>query len=54
MATNIERTVAFLKEQFDRSAFLASRPEDKKYRLEHTMRVANIGRQIARATCRIK
>lgn len=48
MATNIERTVAFLKEQFDRSAFRASRPEDKKYRLEHTMRVANIGRRIAR------
>lgn len=48
MGTNIERTVAFLKDQFDRSAFLATRPAGKKYRLEHTMRVANIGRQIAR------
>ena len=47
MGTNIERTIAFLKDQFDRSAFLADRPQDKKYRLEHTLRVANIGRQIA-------
>jgi putative nucleotidyltransferase with HDIG domain len=47
VGTNIERTIAFLKDQFDRSAFLADRPQDKKYRLEHTLRVANIGRQIA-------
>jgi putative nucleotidyltransferase with HDIG domain len=44
---NIARTVEFPKDQFDRSAYLTAHPGDKKYRLEHTMRVANIGRQIA-------
>lgn len=47
MATNIERAIAFLREQFDQSEYLAARPEGKKYRLEHTMRVANIGKEIA-------
>jgi putative nucleotidyltransferase with HDIG domain len=45
--SNIRRTVEFLHEQFEKSAYLSKNPKDKKYRLEHTMRVANIGRQIA-------
>ena len=44
----IERTEAFLKQKFDNSARLAENPGAKAYRLEHTYRVANIGRQIAR------
>ncbi|HHT43343.1 MAG TPA: HD domain-containing protein [Firmicutes bacterium] len=47
MGSNISRTVEFLKEQFEKSEYLSAHPRDKKYRLEHTMRVANIGRQIA-------
>ena len=48
MEANIRRTMEFLQEQFEQSDYLAARPRAKKYRLEHTMRVANIGRQIAR------
>ncbi len=43
----VERTEAFLKEKMD-GGFLASRPEEKNYRIEHSYRVANIGREIAR------
>ena len=43
----VSRTEAFLKEKFDGSAYLCSRPHAKAYRLEHTYRVANIGREIA-------
>lgn len=48
MAQNISRTVDFLRQQFDQSEYMSKNPADKKYRLEHTMRVANIGRQIAK------
>ena len=44
----IERTEAFLKETFDRSDYLFDHPEQKEYRLAHTYRVANIGREIAK------
>ena len=44
----IERSEAFLKQKFDESARFAEDPGAKAYRLEHTYRVANIGRQIAR------
>ena len=47
MEENIRRTLEYLKEQFDQSVYMSANPRDKKYRLEHTMRVANIGRQIA-------
>jgi putative nucleotidyltransferase with HDIG domain len=45
---NIQRTIAFLQEQFEQSDYFNANPADRKYRWEHTMRVANIGRQIAR------
>lgn len=48
MAQNISRTVDYLRQQFDQSEYMSKNPADKKYRLEHTMRVANIGRQIAK------
>ena len=44
----INRTEDFLKSKFDSSAYFRANPEAGAYRLEHTYRVANIGRQIAR------
>ena len=44
----IRKTEEFLRHKFDESVYLTSHPEEKAYRLEHTYRVANIGRQIAR------
>lgn len=49
MTDRIERTKTFLIRMFDESHYFMDRPEDKAYRLEHTMRVANLGEQIARA-----
>lgn len=43
----IDKTERFLKETFDNSAFLNSHPSDKEYRLQHSYRVANIGKMIA-------
>ncbi len=47
MEENIQKAVAFLREQFDQSVYLNAHEDEKKYRFEHTMRVANIGREIA-------
>ena len=44
----IRKTEAFLKQKLDSGAHLRANPADKAYRLEHSYRVANIGRQIAR------
>ena len=43
----VEKTEAFLKQKFDAAIYLNKHPEDKAYRIEHTYRVANIGREIA-------
>ena len=43
----IRKTEEFLKQKFDEAIYLNEHPEDKAYRLEHTYRVANIGREIA-------
>ena len=45
----VKKTERFLKELFDASPFMTAHPEDRASRLEHTYRVANIGRQIAQA-----
>ena len=45
---HIQKTELFLKASFDASPYLNAHPEGKAYRLEHSYRVANIGRQIAR------
>ena len=45
----IEATEAFLKQKFDAAIYLNDHPDAKAYRIEHTYRVANIGREIARA-----
>ncbi len=44
----VEKTEAFLKRKFDVAKYLNEHPDAKAYRLEHTYRVANIGREIAR------
>lgn len=44
----IRETEAFLKEKFDGGAYLNADPAAKRYRLAHSYRVANIGREIAR------
>ena len=44
----IEQTEAFLKRKFDAAVYLNAHPDAKAYRLEHSFRVANIARQIAR------
>ncbi|MBP5163381.1 MAG: HD domain-containing protein [Spirochaetales bacterium] len=43
----IRKTEEFLKERFDSAKYLNAHKEAKAYRLEHTYRVANIGREIA-------
>ncbi len=43
----IKKTEEFLKQKFADSVFLKEHPEAKAYRIEHTYRVANIGREIA-------
>ncbi len=45
----IEKTEKFLKDTLCGSAYLQEHPDKLAYRLEHSYRVANIGRQIAEA-----
>ncbi len=47
MNTNITKAIGFLKEQFEKSEYMSRNEKSKYYRLEHTMRVANIGKEIA-------
>lgn len=49
MTEKVERTKAFLLQKFEESGYYAGRETEKAYRLEHTMRVANLGKQIAEA-----
>ena len=43
----VKKTEEFLKEKFEGSVYLNGHPEAKAYRIEHTYRVANIGRELA-------
>ncbi len=43
----IRKTEEFLKEKFDNAVYLSAHPDAKAYRIEHSFRVANIGRRIA-------
>lgn len=45
----IQKTEAFLKDTFHASPYLQQHPDELAYRLEHSYRVANIGKQIAKA-----
>lgn len=44
----VKRTEEFVKQKLAEGTYLTAHPEAMAYRLEHTYRVANIGRQIAR------
>ena len=44
----IQKTENFLKQKFDAGLYLKAHPEAKAYRLEHSYRVANIARELAR------
>lgn len=46
--TNIQKTEAFLREQFAGCAFFKEHPTDGEYRLQHSYRVAYAAREIAR------
>lgn len=46
--TNIQKTEAFLKAQFDNCVFFQEHPADGEYRLQHSYRVAHAAREIAR------
>lgn len=46
--TNIRKTEAFLKTQFDNCVFFQEHPADGEYRLQHSYRVAHAAREIAR------
>lgn len=43
----VRKTEEFLKQKFEEAIYLNEHPEAKAYRMEHTYRVANIGREIA-------
>ena len=45
---NINKTIEFLKDQYEKSEYYKSNKIDKDYRLEHTLRVTNIGIEIAK------
>jgi len=45
----VKKTEAFLREKLDGGAYMQAHPAEKAYRLEHSFRVANLGRQIARS-----
>lgn len=48
MTDRIEKTCAFLKERFGSCSYFKDHPDQGAYRLEHSVRVANICREIAR------
>lgn len=43
----VRKTEEFLKLKYDNAIYLNKHPEAKAYRIEHSYRVANIGREIA-------
>ena len=43
----VRKTEEFLKQKFYESEYMKAHPEDRDYRLEHSYRVANIGKLIA-------
>ena len=48
MHPSVKLAIEKLKQKLDSGAYLSANPQAKAYRLEHSYRVANIGRQIAR------
>ena len=48
MTERVQKTLEFLKEYFEKGQYFKTDAAAKKYRLEHSVRVANICREIAR------
>lgn len=48
MTDNIRKTLDFVKTAFESCPYFAENPSDGAYRLEHSLRVAHIGAEIAR------
>lgn len=49
MMNQIEKTILFLEQTFSQSAYFKNHKDDMKYRFEHSLRVAQIGKEIALA-----
>ena len=49
MTERVQKTLEYLREQFENSAYFKDRPAARAYRLEHSIRVARIGAAVARA-----
>lgn len=49
MTERVQKTLEFLREQFEKSVYFRQNPTQKNYRFEHSVRVANIAAEIARA-----
>ena len=45
---NIQKTINYVLEQFETSEYLQDKLLARQYRLDHTFRVANIGKEIAK------
>ncbi len=48
MTERVQKTLEFLTDCFEKSSWFAENPKDKAYRLEHSIRVANICGEISR------
>lgn len=48
MTDRVQKTLSFLTDYFEGGRWFQDHPKDKTYRLEHSIRVANICREIAR------
>ena len=48
MTERIQKTLSFLTDYFEQGRWFRENPKDKTYRLEHSIRVANLCREIAR------
>lgn len=49
MFENVKKTIQFLTDTFEQSAYFQAHQDEKNYRFEHTIRVMHIGEQIAKA-----
>lgn len=47
MNDRINKTIAFLKQAFNKCPYFQDKPNEMNYRIEHSFRVANIGKEIA-------
>ena len=48
MSNNVEKTLIFIKEQFFKTEHFENHESDREYRFRHTLRVSNIGMEIAK------